>query len=68
MSDDDNANAAPEMQSEAEMEPVEKEDPLQLAIEDLEGRIVAQWTISNYILEFAPRRLRDLHLSMRNWQ
>ena len=41
MSDDDNANAAPEMQSEAEMEVVEKEDPLQLAIEDLEGRIVA---------------------------
>jgi hypothetical protein len=39
MSDDDNANAAPEMQSEAEA--VEKEDPLQLAIEDLEGRIVA---------------------------
>jgi len=41
MSDDDNANAAPEMQSEAELEVVEKEDPLQLAIEDLEGRIVA---------------------------
>lgn len=41
MSDDD--NAAPEMQSEVEigMEVVEKEDPLQLAIEDLEGRIVA---------------------------
>lgn len=39
MSDDDNANAAPEIQSEAEA--AEKEDPLQLAIEDLEGRIVA---------------------------
>lgn len=38
MSDDDNANAAPDMQSEAEQP--EKEDPLQLAIEDLEGRIV----------------------------
>jgi symplekin len=38
MSDDD--NAAPEMQSEAELE-AEKEDPLLLAIDDLEGRVVA---------------------------
>lgn len=39
MEEDD--NAAPEIQSEAELEVVEKEDPLELAIEDLEGRIVA---------------------------
>ena len=38
LSDDD--NAAPDMQSEADMEG-EKEDPLLLAIDDLEGRIVA---------------------------
>jgi symplekin len=38
LSDDD--NAAPEMQSEVELE-VEKEDPLFLAIDDLEGRVVA---------------------------
>lgn len=38
MSDDD--NAAPEMQSEAEME-VEREDPFVMAIDDLEGRVVA---------------------------
>lgn len=37
LSDDD--NAAPDMQSE--VEDVEKEDPLLLAIDDLEGRIVA---------------------------
>jgi symplekin len=38
VSDDD--NAAPEMQSEADME-VEREDPLLMAIDDLEGRVVA---------------------------
>ena len=38
VSDDD--NAAPEMQSEVEME-VEREDPLLMAIDDLEGRVVA---------------------------
>ena len=38
MSDDD--NAAPDMQSEVELE-VEKEDPLLLAIDDLEGRVVS---------------------------
>jgi symplekin len=38
LSDDD--NAAPEMQSEVEME-VEKEDPFLMAIDDLEGRVVA---------------------------
>ncbi|CAJ1954513.1 unnamed protein product [Cylindrotheca closterium] len=38
MSDDD--NAAPEMQSEAELEG-EKEDPFLMAIDDLEGRVVA---------------------------
>jgi symplekin len=38
LSDDD--NAAPEMQSEVDLE-VEKEDPLLLAIDDLEGRVVA---------------------------
>jgi symplekin len=38
LSDDD--NAAPEMQSEAELEE-QKEDPLLLAIDDLEGRVVA---------------------------
>ena len=38
LSDDD--NAAPDMQSEAELE-VEKEDPLLMAIDDLEGRVVA---------------------------
>lgn len=37
-SDDD--NAAPDMQSEAELEG-EKEDPLLLAIDDLEGRVVS---------------------------
>lgn len=39
MSDDD--NAAPEMASEAEIEATEKEDPLLLAIDDLEGRVVS---------------------------
>eukprot|EP00980_Cylindrotheca_fusiformis_P011641 scaffold2751_cov131-Cylindrotheca_fusiformis.AAC.8 len=38
LSDDD--NAAPDMQSEVEME-VEKEDPFLMAIDDLEGRVVA---------------------------
>jgi symplekin len=38
MSDDD--NAAPDMQSEVELE-AEKEDPLLLAIDDLEGRVVS---------------------------
>ncbi|KAL3938856.1 MAG: hypothetical protein SGBAC_006311 [Bacillariaceae sp.] len=38
MSDDD--NAAPEMQSEAELDG-EKEDPFLMAIDDLEGRVVA---------------------------
>lgn len=38
LSDDD--NAAPDMQSEADMEG-EKEDPLLLAIDDLEGQVVA---------------------------
>jgi symplekin len=38
LSEDD--NAAPEMQSEVEME-VEKEDPFLMAIDDLEGRVVA---------------------------
>jgi len=38
LSDDD--NAAPEMQSEAE-EAAEKEDPLLMAIDDLEGRVVS---------------------------
>lgn len=39
LSDDD--NAAPDMQSEGEMQETEKEEPLLLAIDDLEGRIVS---------------------------
>lgn len=39
MADDDD-NAAPDIQSENDLEVGEKEDPLLLAIEDLEGRVV----------------------------
>ena len=39
LSDDD--NAAPDMQSEGELQEADKEEPLLLAIDDLEGRIVA---------------------------
>jgi hypothetical protein len=39
MADDDD-NAAPDIQSENDLEMGEKEDPLLLAIDDLEGRVV----------------------------